>query len=960
MKKMLSIVLALMMCLSLFGGISVSALDEATKYVYDFCPVGIDPSLYNTDLGDGYATYGSTALNPNWQFYSESTASGTSQVTFNGTKLSDQTAGEYFALKLRVPTKGTYSLSLTYATHNTYNKGETYLAPISVSEKNYFNASFKLCDTPCNSSSGSVGSATATISRKVTTESDNQEFIFILRRSDGYSAPVVIKQLVMTKEPDTEPVYADEYIYQFRYPEISGLSLNNMPVNEAYANYASTGLNENWKFEDEYYTSAASITGFNGLQTGSYKTGEWLALRLRVPTPGTYSLDYFYSTHKNYGVSELFLVPVGTSKENYFNIAYKIADANHKSTSTDVKEANVTPKKIITTTANNEEFLLVIRKSSTNPDSAYTRRFVLKRLDPATLTRKFDFQPDGGLVVQAVGVPDNYDTYEKTGRGWKYLDMHDDVKAAYANGYSTFRTLFYGLSFGSSKKGHFVKLGLNADFTGTYAATLKHYQASGGTNAAALYLAPASVSDPTAAEYKLGTANMRASSEGYAETPLSIVNIPANGEYIFTAKIPDEASGNVTMYLTSLDLAPISVTSATIVAEKTMPINSAQGVSLVTTVEGEEKALSGAEWTSTNTSVATVKDGIIRAVSDGNTIIKATFGNITATLPLTVTHPNPRVEDATTAKVYITAPAGVTLDVDGTLQGSQLDKAVGTKISATAPESAGNKDFKYWLNLSNGSVYSTDASVSFNLASNTSLMAVYAEKESGYLVEFANANREVIKSEYLAEGAAVVAPALPKLTGYGVAKEWSAHPEVVGKSDIQSVAQYDAPKTVSITVVGGTSAKATYDYNELVTVTANAASEGKVFSHWTRGGQIVSYSPTYSFYAWADATLTANYAASALSNFPAVIIDDATRTDGGNTAYMMELVGFAGKKVLERGFLFGVPGLDLHGGATYKAVSVLGANQFSAMAPESGATAVRAYVVYLDGDVIRIAYSAER
>ncbi len=955
MKRFLSCILALMMCISLFGVVA-GAEGETIEYAYEFCPQGIDSSLYNLDIGDTYATYGATKLNPNWEFFAESTSNGGSNTGFNGMKLSGSKSGEWFALKLKVPTKGTYSLALTYATHNSYNKGEAYLVPLGTAESNYFNSEYKLCDTPCNSSSGTVSTATATISKKLTVESDNQEFIFLLRRSTGYSAPVLIRRLVMTREADPKP--ASEYIYQFRYAESGDSSLNGKAVSDTYTSYGNTALNENWKVAGEYWTSAKSTTAFNGLNVGSYHKSEWLALKLRVPTPGIYSLEYFYSTHSTYGVAELFLAPGNTGESDYFNATYKLADITHKTTSSNVAEASVKPIKTITTTKDNEELILIVRKSASNPDTVSMRRFVLTRLDPATLVRKFDFRPSGA-VVGNVGVPDNYDTYAKTGNGWRYINMHDDVKAKYATGYSTFRTLFYGLSFASFKVGHYVNLGLNADFTGTYAVKLNHYLASNGTNMADLYLAPASASDPMSDDYKLGTANMRASTEGYGAADLAIVNIPATGEYIFSAKIPSAASGSVTMYLTGLDLAPVTVTSATISGDKTMAINTAQSVSLITTVDGEEKLLSGAMWTSTNENVATIKDGIVRAISDGDTVIKATFGDITATLPLTVTHPNARVEDATTAKVYITAPSGVTLDVSGTVQGSQLDKSVGAEISASAPMSADGKDFKYWLNLSNGSVYSTASDISFKLASNTSLMAVYAEKANGCLVEFANANREIISSGYFAEGAAVVAPALPKLTGFGTAKEWSAYPETV-TGDIQSIAIYDDADDVAITVVGGTADKSSYSYNDKVTVTANAAPEGQVFSHWTRGNQIVSYSETYSFYAWNDATLTANFASSALSNFPAVIIDDSTRTDGGNTAYMMELVGFGGKTILERGILFGASGLDLHGGTTYKAVSVLGANQFSAMAPESGAAAVRAYVVYIDNGVIRIAYSAER
>ena len=76
----------------------------------------------------------------------------------------------------------------------------------------------------------------------------------------------------------------------------------------------------------------------------------------------------------------------------------------------------------------------------------------------------------------------------------------------------------------------------------------------------------------------------------------------------------------------------------------------------------------------------------------------------------------------------------------------------------------------------------------------------------------------------------------------------------------------------------------------------------------------------------------------------------------------MELVGFEGKTILERGILFGGSGLTLTSGTVYKATSVLGAAQFSAMMPDTSFTisAVRAYVVYNDNGTIRIAYSAEK
>jgi hypothetical protein len=68
------------------------------------------------------------------------------------------------------------------------------------------------------------------------------------------------------------------------------------------------------------------------------------------------------------------------------------------------------------------------------------------------------------------------------------------------------------------------------------------------------------------------------------------------------------------------------------------------------------------------------------------------------------------------------------------------------------------------------------------------------------------------------------------------------------------LAQYDL-------TIGGAAYKASY--NDKVTLTASAKQSGKVFSHWTKDGQIVSYDKEYTFFATADATVEAVYAASA-------------------------------------------------------------------------------------------------
>ena len=67
--------------------------------------------------------------------------------------------------------------------------------------------------------------------------------------------------------------------------------------------------------------------------------------------------------------------------------------------------------------------------------------------------------------------------------------------------------------------------------------------------------------------------------------------------------------------------------------------------------------------------------------------------------------------------------------------------------------------------------------------------------------------------------------------------------------------------TYQITVENGTGA-GTYKQNDVVTVVANAASEGNKFSHWAdEAGNILSYNEKYQFYAAKNIKVTAVYVA---------------------------------------------------------------------------------------------------
>ena len=885
MKRIISIILAISMCFSLFGGtfsVGAAGTGNVEQYVYGFT----SPSdAYVTET---YTTYNNTDYNENWKAEISTGSGYVAHTCGNGIKLeSDWKSGEYVALRLRVPTSGTYSLDYYYATHSSYGTSEIYLIPAGTAQNSWFNSEYKLADiTHKTSNSGDVQESNVKLDKTITATENNQEFIFIIK-SNGNGA-VMARRLVLTRQ------IVPEYVYQFRYEEVGDSSLKDLFIKDAYTEYGSTLLNENWKFEAENGKGFASHTDAAGIKLIGYTSGEWLALRLRVPAAGTYSLDYFYATHSSYNRGEIYLVPANVNESDWLNSEYKLSDVEHNSSSAEVLEERLELNKTITTTKDNQEFIFIIRRSDGYSADVVARRFVLTRTesgepegpgeseDPVIppveaepeYVYQFRYGEVGDSSLKDLFIKDAYTEYGSTllNENWKF-------EAENGKGFAS-HTDAAGIKLIGYTSGEWLALRLRVPAAGTY--SLDYFYATHSSyNRGEIYLVPANVneSDWLNSEYKLSDVEHNSSSAEVLEERLelnkTITTTKDNQEFIFIIRRSDGFSADVVARRLTLTAVPESV-------------------------EG-------------------------------------------------------------TAKVYITAPSGVTLeDVSGATQDSQLDVSINTPVSATAPQTADNKEFKYWKNLSNGSVYSVNNAISFNVASNISLMAVYAEKTSGYLVEFANANREILKSEYLATGAAINAPELPYLTGFGEAKAWSAYPEVVGTSDIQSVAEYDAPKAVSITVVNGSADKASYNYNDKVTVTADAAPSGWVFSHWTRGNQVVSYSSTYSFHAWTDATLTANYAYAAPKAFPSVVLDDAVRTDGGAQAYMMELVGFEGKQILERGILFGGSELTISDDTVYKAASVLGANQFSAMVPDTTLKieAVRAYVVYSDNGAIRVAYSA--
>lgn len=180
---------------------------------------------------------------------------------------------------------------------------------------------------------------------------------------------------------------------------------------------------------------------------------------------------------------------------------------------------------------------------------------------------------------------------------------------------------------------------------------------------------------------------------------------------------------------------------------------------------------------------------------------------------------------------------------------------------------------------------------------NNILVAVYRDA-SVNKAEFFNANGQR-EDVLLADG---TAPGLPERVGYKPADTWiDLEGNKIAPGDTVTVSGYNAyvpnyGELISVTVNG-----TLYNYGDKVTLNCNDDAyykEGKYFKGWKKDNVIVSTSESYSFLAYKDTTVTAEWADKPFnfSGSGRKIILDAF-----DSALMAEFIGF--ENVLEKGIM---------------------------------------------------------
>ena len=305
----------------------------------------------------------------------------------------------------------------------------------------------------------------------------------------------------------------------------------------------------------------------------------------------------------------------------------------------------------------------------------------------------------------------------------------------------------------------------------------------------------------------------------------------------------------------------------------------------------------------------------ITPVSDGEITITATpYFNGVAQAPVQtktvrITYPNESVSyepnflvDAIIGNEPANKAARELITTNGLEVGSVDSATLGSTVTLTAKSDETYK-FLYWYNGNSKKILSDEETYSFTVGTKAAIYAKYA-KADGELVEYATAAGQIV-----AESDADFDTKLKEIGTY-----YDLYAEDVEYAEAEEVSE--------------TNADAVY---------------------WTKNNKIVSYDETYTFLKWGNATEAVAVTEGEKSDVPSVVLFE------NGDAYMLELVNFEGKTIVEKGILFagnGVPTVTNFGA---KAVAIdKNAKQFTAT---SDATVARAYVIYLDGGNYRVAYS---
>ncbi|MBQ9985947.1 MAG: hypothetical protein IJP38_06525 [Oscillospiraceae bacterium] len=482
---------------------------------------------------------------------------------------------------------------------------------------------------------------------------------------------------------------------------------------------------------------------------------------------------------------------------------------------------------------------------------------------------------------------------------------------------------------------------------------------------------------------KVGGINFHAdsSSPTLRETLVGTVEVDEPGEYILVLKRPPNADASAfagyeittgRQYFKEVILdgctgdektyVPMLNVSAT---PDTITVGDTATVTATATLMSDGVKAANAEISYATNDIVSIEGTTVTGVSDGIATVTATatVGDVSSSRSVNITVNNKAISDGFNAEddVETYAPSVIAYTYkDGqsaVLENTETDTYITDNGDGTyllfAPADEGAYKFLYWVKglETKKRVISTSRSFTYSATKdNSHLIAVYENTadQAKAKAEFYNANMQLIDSNNTG-----VVPALPVLAGYGEAIAWVVEDgteyTTVGASAVLKangttmfIAKYKDEAEldpISITATGATVSNPSPAYGDVVTVTANADSEGSVFQYFTKNGEVVCLDRSYTFNAYKTCEIVAVYGAKKptfIGSTRKIFLDTFNIAD--ENGLMAEFIGFENDTVVEKGIMLG----------TRKMPMVTDNSQFTIIADEEGT--YKGYAILRDGE----------
>ncbi|MBE6912533.1 MAG: hypothetical protein E7473_08415 [Ruminococcaceae bacterium] len=349
-----------------------------------------------------------------------------------------------------------------------------------------------------------------------------------------------------------------------------------------------------------------------------------------------------------------------------------------------------------------------------------------------------------------------------------------------------------------------------------------------------------------------------------------VVALNGTDNIIWTVSV-DPASA---FSLGKIKLKEMEVSGITLSSDKE-EIEIGETAKLSAFADGKEIAPGFVKFESLTSNIATVAiDGTVTPLAEGEAEFKVTALDLTATVKINVKAKS-TVEEIVEGVAlgiltnYREAAGGVA--AEGYIINEKATVDVGTTIAATASDVGGYK-FVYWKDGSR--FLSSERSITYTVARNTALTAVYdvvSESEAGKkTVEFWNADKTLI-SRVETEADTVALPENdPTMTGYHFIGWYTDEntpftAETVLTADVtRVVAQYELLDTEYTVTVDGDEKVRKYD--AVVEKTA-----GDNFTYWTLNDVVMSFKKSLRFITYGNATIKTETADMEIA--PTVVLD---------------------------------------------------------------------------------------